>query len=316
MQLSFSTRERVSQLFAVAITVLLLVYLFARYDWQAILHSVGRVEFWPYFPAIFVLLFFYILLITDRLRRVLRLIGLPITIREAWLMRMGGALFKVLIPFYAGELLRLPYLAKRHGAAADRVIGAMAFEKFTTVAGLAPALILRFIFYGELASLAVLIAVCLLLACFSFTWGREWIGRVASLLGAKVGDWSAGLLSAFETAGVGKGLGLIAFATLILAVEAAILALCLRSVGVEIEFARWWTVLPGVLLVALVPVTVAGVGARETALVLLLPNEDPAALVAAGILFFVVARLGVVVLGLPWTPLYLQRILRPDSRKD
>ena len=77
-------------------------------------------------------------------------------------------------------------------------------------------------------------------------------------------------------------------------------------VGVDLPFVNWLTV---VLLVAMGSFTVGGLGAREAVLVLLFPALDPHGLMAGGVVFFVVAKVGVALLGLIWLPGYLKGMI-------
>ena len=305
-----STKEgRFSRLLALACTVALLIILLARYDWRLVLHAFRAAHVLPIVVAGLVLVFSHLYGVTDRWRRILRLVGVTMPFREAWLMRMGGAPLKFFTPLRVGELLRLPYLSKQYGLTADRALGALAFEKVTFLNGLLPALFLRAVLYREIGSVLLAVAVIAAEAAATASGGQRLMLRLLSPFGRRVADWGRGLMEAFATAGWRGVLNQTVYAALIMGAEAIVLALCLKSVGIEIEFARWWTVLPGVLLVGLAPVTFAGLGAREAALVVLFPQQDPNALIAGGILFFVLARLAVAVAGLPWTPEYLRRIV-------
>ncbi len=301
-----------SRLIALACTVLLLAFLIFHYDWRLVWSAFGRARWGPLLLAGVVLVFSHLLGVTDRWRRILRLVGVSVSFREAWVMRMGGAPLKFFTPLRVGELLRLPYLSRQHGLTADLTLGALGFEKVTFLTGLLPALLLRGVLYGEIASLVSAFAVVLVLVIATAAESRELMLRLLAPFGERVTTWGRGLLAAFANAGLSGVFGQVIYAAIILACEAVVLALCLQSVGVEIDFARWWTVLPGVLLAGLAPVTFAGLGAREAALVVLFPHETPAALIAGGILFFVLARLAIAVAGLPWMPEYLRRMVEPS----
>lgn len=305
-----ATKEgRLSQLLALACTAALLAILLARYDWRLVFQAFGAARVPPIALACLALVFSHLFGVTDRWRRILRLVGVTMTFREAWLMRMGGAPLKFFTPLRVGELLRLPYLSKQHSLTADRTLGALAFEKVTFLNGLLPALFLRAILYRETGSALLAVVVIAAEVAATASGGQRLMLRLLSPFGRRAADWGRGLMEAFATAGWRGVLNLTIYAVFIMGAEAIVLALCLKSVGIDIEFARWWTVLPGVLLVGLAPVTFAGLGAREAALVVLFPHEDPNALIAGGILFFVLARLAVAVAGLPWTPEYLRRIV-------
>ncbi len=303
-----------SSLIGIVGTLLLLGYLIRRFNWGTLLGALSGARVGPLMLAVAVLCFSHLLGVTDRWRRILRLVGVSVSFREAWIMRMGGAPLKFFSPLRVGEFLRLPYLRRQHDLSTDRALGAMAFEKFTFLTALLPALLARALVDRELASLAIVLAAVIGEAVAVAPWGQQLVQRAATLFGTRAREWSGGLLAAFACAG---GRGLLCqtlYAVGIMAAEAVVLALCLRAVGVDIEFARWWTMLPGVLLAGLVPVTFAGLGAREVTLVVLFPRENPEALVAGGILFFILARLAIAVAGLPWMSEYLQRMVESKAK--
>ncbi len=236
--------------------------------------------------------------VTDRWRRIVRVGGTKISFAEAWRMRLGGAPLKIVTPMRVSEILRAPYLTQRHGTPAATAIGIVAFEKAVILIGVAPVL-----------SLWVFVAVATGVVMLATREGRYIVLVAVGRLGPKWRERTEQLLTAFAAAGFGGTMKWIAYSTLLNVGEAAALAFCLRAVGVDLPFVDWLTVLPVVLLVAMGSFTVGGLGAREAVLVLLFPALDPHGLMAGGVVFFVVAKVGVALLGLIWLPGYLKGMI-------
>ena len=309
-------RDRLANVVVLSVTLLLLGVLFWRYDRRLIVSALAQADPRPLLCAGLILVFSNMLGVADRWRRVVGLTGLRLSFAEAWLMRMGGAAIKLFTPFKAGELLRLPYLSRQHGLALNHALSAVAYDKVIIVLGLSPALLLRAIMYDEVASMLALLGVAAMVTLLSINSGRGLLLKLVAPFGQRITQWSEGVMIAFANAGIARTLALVAYSALILGAEAVVLALCLRAVGVDIDISQWWTVLPGVMLVAMVPVTFAGVGAREATLITLFPAADPARLIAAGLLFFLLVQVMTVIVGLPWTPTYLRRVLAKKQTDD
>jgi glycosyltransferase 2 family protein len=292
-----------------ALTAALLGGLFWLYDPRALVAAFADIRFGPLAVAVLLTVLTLVVGVTDRWRRIVRIGGIDLSFSEALLMRLGGMPLKMVTPMRVSEVLRAPYLVRRHGASLATAVGVLAFEKAVIVLGVAPALALRVVYYGEWGSLLVLVATAVLVTALATEDGRATILAVVAPLGAKMRERTTHLLGAFAAAGYIGVLKQIAYSTVLMAGEAAALAFCLRAVGVDLPAVEWITILPAVLLVATASVTIGGLGAREAALVLLFPDLDPQRLMAGGLVFFAVAKVGLAVVGLPWVPAYLRRMV-------
>jgi uncharacterized membrane protein YbhN (UPF0104 family) len=298
----------------VLVTLGLLAFLGARFDWAAILGSLRGLQTGALLGAVAVAAAVVLFAVTDRWRRVVRLAGLNLSFGEAWLMRMGGASLKLFTPMRAGELLKIPYLTQEHGVPLSAALGTFAFDKATALLGFAPLLALRAVWFHEYWSGAVVAVSAVLVGLALWPRGRKALLQAARPFGEKAVPWAERALGVFAAAGPGGTLRQIAYSLVIVIGEAWLQVLCLRAVGVTLPWRETWTVLPVVLLLAALPVSVAGAGMREAALVAMLPTWPAQRLIAGGLLFFVIARLAVAALGLFWTPAYLRRMLREADR--
>ncbi|MDP8221904.1 MAG: lysylphosphatidylglycerol synthase transmembrane domain-containing protein [Candidatus Lernaella stagnicola] len=295
-----------------AITGLLLGLLLFLYGDRRLLAAFTGIRLAPLALGVFFTLLTLLIGGTDRWRRIVRMSGTDLSWNDAWRMRLGGAPLKMVTPLRVSELLRAPYLVQRYGIPTATALGVVAFEKAVIVLGVAPALAVRVAVYGEVASLYVFVLTAVIVTLFATSDGRQIVLRSTRQLAPAQLPRVEQLLTAFSAAGFGGTLKWVGYSTVLTVTEAAALAFCLQAVGVELPVIEWLTVLPAVLLVAMVSFTVGGLGAREAALVLLFPALDPHSLMAGAMVFFVVAKVGVSALGLFWLPSYLRGMAKTD----
>lgn len=297
------------------VTLVLLFVLFRRYDWQAILGAFHHLRPLPLAAGTAAIVLTLLVGVTDRWRLIVRLAGVPFGFGEAWLMRMGSAPLKLATPFRVSELLKAPYLSRRHGLPVSTAFGALVFEKVTMLLGYAPALPFRAAIYRDWISAVFMIGLLIGMGLLYYPAFHRVAMRLAGYGGDGLRRQTEYFLHYFTDVGVVKTLWQVAYASLLGLVEIVALAFCLAAVGVEIPFVQWLTVMPAVMLVAMAPISVAGLGAREVTLVLLFPTAEPQLLIAGSLLFFALGKLGIALLGLLWTPAYLHRVMAVNNEQ-
>jgi len=294
------------------VTVALLFVLFRRYDWQAIFGAFHHLRPLPLAAGVAAVVLTLLIGVTDRWRLIVRLTGTTFTFGDAWLMRMGSAPLKLATPFRVSELLKAPYLSRRHGLPVSTAFGALVFEKVSMLLGYAPALPFRAVLYRDWISAVFMLGLLIGMGLLLYPAFHRVVLRLAGYGGEGLRRQTEYFLHYFTDAGVVKTLWQIGYASLLGLVEIIALAFCLAAVGVTIPFVQWLTVMPAVMLVAMAPISVAGLGAREVTLVLLFPTLEPQLLIAGSLLFFAVGKLGIALLGLLWTPVYLRRMIERE----
>ena len=209
-----------------------------------------------------------------RWQLVARIVGTSLRIGQAFRLTLIGHFFNQVVPSgLAGDATRA-WIASREGSPVgptirailcDRVIGLMALVLIIaatplllpgfSVEGLPSAGLLRLVSLAALGGLALLLAAGEPIAAWAVRF------RATQALGGLMRD----LLHAFRS-GLAS-LWIIALALAVQVLNVAVVALCAKGMHIPLDFGAAWIVIPTVMLVSMAPVSFAGWGVREGAMV-------------------------------------------------
>jgi len=216
---------------------------------------------------------------------VLRARGVRIRYRDVLFLRVGTSPVSVLMPFKTGEALPVLYLYRRHRIPISTAAGTILFDKATSVMALLllglvgglrsevlpvwiPAL-------GALAGLAALIPGV-----------ADFCVRLVRLDRTRLAEPIAELLGCFRELSLRARVGLVLYAVAIQCGMSVLLTLSLYSQSVEPPMDQALFLAAVAILVANLPLTVAGLGTREAMFLLLFGQwGTPEQLVGASALF-------------------------------
>ncbi len=243
---------------------------------------------------------------SEKYRRILKLLGHTVSLREVVRLRLGTYAVRSLAPYKLGEALRVAYLSRVLGVPVPAAAASALLDMALHAAILAPFAaaglqrLLRLSF-GWLA-LGALTAFVAALA-------------VARTLGPR-GRAALRLLVANRPTPTPRDLALLAVAGLLPAAAQVLAYLAtLRAFGIAIDACAAAFDIPLVALVADLPLTPFGVGTRELATVRVLAGRGPTpALLAAGLAASTVLRAVPAVLGLPSLVRLVGRLLARRPR--
>lgn len=248
---------------------------------------------------------------------VVRIVELPRGFRDTWSAVMAGLSLNAVLPGRGGELLRAVFLAREPGSFTV-LLGAVFVERLIDVGTLGGLVLLTGVALDWITALAVGVVGAAVVGTVVLAWlGPR--SPIRSDLGARLARTATRAVARWPWTLAAMALSLAAWA------NNALLFLCaMRAVGVTIPTA---TALRGIavsILAGIVPVTISGIGTRDTTLVLMLRSfgQDDA-LAAAGLLYtafiyWFLAALGAVVLG-PQTLRTVRRLAaayRRDGASD
>lgn len=234
--------------------------------------------------------------VAGKLWAVVRIVDEPRTYRETWSAVMAGVSLNAVLPGRGGDLVRAVFLAREPGTVSI-LLGAVLVERLIDLfsLGLLVLLIAPRLDLITAAAAAVAVGAVVLTQLLATLGPRT---PFKPELGERVSRTAGRALQRPRYASMAVGLSLLAWAN-----NAAMLVVCLRAVGVTAPIVETYRAAAVGILAGIVPVSISGIGTRDSVLVLTLQPYGQGAAVAAGSLLFTVlmywflALVGSVALG-------------------
>lgn len=265
-----STKKYIWLALKLAVTAVLLWLLLRKVDVGPVVERLsGSHAGWV---AVVVMVTFVQLLLTGgRWFLVGRLLGLDTPLRECLRLVLVGQFFNQILPSSIGGDGVRAWLLARRGYPLRRVLSGIISDRVAAmvVLGSIVALTIPMLRRTGLPSMEMLSWVIPALAMVSLLSLYFMGGRIAALLS------SIRLLSPFGSLtrdvravifGGAASLAILGIAVLVQALGVLIVHLCAKCIGLELD-AQGWLMIPMILLVSMVPVSFAGWGVRESAMV-------------------------------------------------
>ena len=311
---------------SLAITGILLVLIFRKIDPEAVLASLKQARRLPLLAALAVSFFSNCWLAAVKWRRILAPLGLEISNRESFLIKMGSTPVKSILPFRSGEASRVIYLKRRYGFSAARAAGSIGLELFLNIF-----VFLLFIVIGGLVCSRtppdVLTAAALLLAggmavflaagrAAPRRWVRRGLDRVPS---PRLRGGLETLLTFHRFFPRREILAPLLYSLVIQGGKLLSFFLIAAAFRITLPPAVYLVILPFSILVSTIPITFLGIGLREGSLVELVPlysSVSAAAILGPALVFSAVEYLFPALLGLAWTGKFTRRILARSGGRE
>jgi uncharacterized protein (TIRG00374 family) len=255
-------------------------------------------------------LFWHIIVGTDKWWRILRVLGARIGYFEVMRVRMGSDPIRFATPFKVGEVVNAVYFNRPNDIGFSRAAGSIAFDKalnfigtlFWLYVGMASLvtvpggsrsteLILHSLFGLGLAALLVARPV------------RRLLCAIAERIHSKIGRLARGVLAAFEEFSPLTKIGFLLYGIVFQLRPLIVCYVLLAALGAQRlpplqELLAFGSV---VVLMSNVPLTVAGLGPREAALMALFSAYgSPDMLLTVGVLMSISIHVGPALIGVPF----------------
>lgn len=235
-------------------------------------------------------------LVAWRLHLLVGMSGAPSSAVRAWNAVMAGVTLNLVLPLRGGDAVRAVVLATRREQVPS-LFGVVLLERFLDVFTLGLLALLASVGGFSAATLPAL-GACVAALAVIVVLGAGGRLPVKRELGEQVGRAARILRGRPGVAGASVVLGLGGWVA-----NVAVMAAALRAVGAEGPLVDVFRATPVAILVGVVPVTVGGIGTRDTAMVTLLAGWGAGERVAAAAFvytllnFFLQAAVGLLSLG-------------------
>jgi len=275
-------------LLAVAISIAILWVIFWKFDVLGALRLIARAD-WRY---LLILLAAAILLIfvapSDKWRRMLRDLGLPLPFRKVFPFMMGSLPLKFITPARVGELSRAFYLNRKYGFPLAKGVSVILFNKVL--------IMLALFFYMGVGSLLVDlpyfprgIFAILFAAVALLLWARPlYFALLYPIEQFRGRPWQGArdLVGAFHELTLPQRLWYFGYSLLVEFNYVLDAWLVFMALGVNVPFAAVMAFSPLSVFIGTLPVGVAGFGTREAVFLFCFsPYGSPEAILGAALLF-------------------------------
>lgn len=311
---------------SLGVTGVLLALIFRKIEPENVLSSIENIRILPLLAALAVSFLTNCYLSADKWRLILTPLGLKITARESFLIKMGSAPLKSLLPFRSGEASRVIYLKRRYGFSAARSAGSILLELFLNIF-----VFLLLIVAGGLACSSsppgALTAATLVLAggmavflAAGRTTPRRWVRRGLDRIPQPRLRGGLETLLTFHRFFSRRKIVILLLYSLVIQ-GGKLLSFFLIAAAFHIAFPPvvYLVILPFSILVSTIPFTFLGIGLREGSLVELIPlySSLPAgAVLGPALIFSLVEYLFPATLGLLWTGQFTRQMLARNGGKE
>ena len=244
---------------------------------------------------------------SDKWRRILRALGADVPYGEVLRVRLGSDPIRFATPFKLGEVVNAVYFGRLEPLGFSRAAGSIAFDKAMNFFGT-----LFWLYVGVVAMSAIptaghiVLHTCMgaaILVLISVRALREFLRKVASRVHPKIGRLAAGVLAAFEEFSFARKIGFLAYGVVFQIRPLVICYLLFVAFGTSRmpsmqEFLAFGSM---AVLMANVPLTVAGFGPREATIIALFGAYASAAtLLSVGVLMSFSIHVVPALIGIPF----------------
>ncbi len=303
----FIGRKR--SLLAVVVSLGILVILARKVDLRLehIMQQIRSVR-WSILLATFAFSFAWHMVVgTDKWWRILRALGADVSYTEVLRVRLGSDPIRFATPFKVGEVVNAVYFSRQASLGFSRAAGSIAFDKALNLFGT-----LFWLYVGVVAMAAIptaghilfhSLAGAAVVALISVRWLRETARTIAAKLHPKLGRLATGVLAAFEEFSFIHKVGFLLYGILfqirpLVVCYLLFLAFNPAQMPSPQEFLAFGSM---AVLMANVPLTVAGFGPREATIIALFSAyASQATLLSVGVLMSFSIHVIPALIGIPF----------------
>jgi uncharacterized membrane protein YbhN (UPF0104 family) len=256
-----------------AVSIGLLYFALAKADFSAVGARLNKIDFaWAMFA--FVTLALQIVLISFRWRAIAERCGAALALANAFRLNLIATFFNQVLPStVGGDAVRI-WLFARDGAGWAKATHSVLLDRFVGVLALAVLVVISLPWAFGLIQNPIGRTVLLVIGCGSIAGGlafvalgsRDWAWMQSFWATRQLAQLAATALDLFNS--VKRGIFLMSLSLVVHVLTAATAWCIARAVTVPFEFLHALLLVPPVALIATIPISIAGWGVRESALML------------------------------------------------
>lgn len=266
------------RILALIISVLIMILIFSRVDMSRFAETVAGANPWLFAAAL--VMFIPQILLTAWRWQVMTRKSIPLSVGESASLILAASALNILLPARMGDLAKAYFLKKNASLSLRRGTNLVIFEKYLDLAALSQVLVIGILFemrFDELA-LSGLVIASLVLGTFPVIWAVDVKRVLAGMNHQKSWKFLGKLVRFLEDthdylneikADIPRLAGIICISGILWASHFIQFYFIFRALGSDIGLGLILSRIPLALYVGLIPVTLAGIGTRDSALLFL-----------------------------------------------
>jgi hypothetical protein len=254
-------------------------------------------------------------------RRALKVLKCNISSKEALFIRTASYPINAIFPVKTGELINVLYLKRQRGLPFKKGVGSIIFIITLNLYTLLFFSITSFVLFGNfLFSITwgwFLVIVFLLLTILFFEPKKSYnfVFYFLRKIHTKFYDITKDLIEIFEKISFKRKIVLIFYSGVIVLLTLIDYYILFMALNLDVPLYSILFFTPLIILISRVPVTISGLGVRETLIILLFSRyTSPASLLAVGILISFIDYIFPALIGLFFIKSFLNRIISPSKK--
>jgi len=300
-----------------AFTIGIMIYLFYGIDYREVWGALRSLDKGLFLLTIAISVFGNLYLSCQKYRRLLQLLRCDVSLKEAILIKMGTIPIKNLLPAKSGEVLRAVYLKRRYDFSYLKGGSSIFFGMGLSVIALILFILLTGFFYNEdiraryyyglpMLGGLVLGAILLRKGVLPETT-HSWLAKTNGRIAAAIRDITA---VSHERRYKRRMVALFGYTIGFEGSKVILYLLLFVASGITIPPKAALFFIPMIIMVASLPITIFGLGTRDSALIAFFGNyAQPAQLLSAGIAISFVDGIVPLILGLALMKPFLARLV-------
>ena len=300
-------------IFVLLLTIIIFIFLFSKIDFFEIMKILMNINILLLSIAIFMSIFTNIFLKSLMWRKILKCFDCDMSIKEAFFVRFAGYSFKLLFPMKLGEFVRTLYLKKQRNLSLKEGSASVIFDIMLSIfvlisLALVNILLLKINFVNLFFIIIMgLIFSFIILLCLKTT--KNFIFAILKKIHKGFYNGFKSLFY-FEKISFRKQSYFLIFAFFIQLIMLINYYILSKAINLSIPFSKMILIFPMIIIISIIPVSIAGLGVREGLIILFFSEFASAqSLLSFGILISFVEYLLPALLGLFFVKPFLSKLL-------
>lgn len=298
------------------LTVIILVVWFLKIDILDIVEILKQTDAKLLILAIFVSIAGKVIVSSERWRQILKSLGCNLSFKETVFIKMASSPIKLIFPAKSAELLRVLYLKKEKDFSiikgTSSLLAALILNLLVLVSFAMFACFLFRMNPYNIGYISFFISASLLITLFSFRIGvgKNFILKALGKIHSKLYQAIEVLMATYRNLSFHDIALFFAYSLIAIGFELINFYILSSALGLSIPYQTILVFIPAVIILSNLPVTIGGLGTRETATVFFLSKYaaiEP--LFSVGILFSFIEYILPAMIGVIFTRQFLNRII-------
>jgi len=294
---------------SILITTLIFVILILKVDFGILVDTLRTLSLKYLLLAIAISFLANIFLAADKWRRIMKTLGAQLSFKEVFFVVLSAKPMKFILPFKLGEVIKVLYIVKKGYLQFDKSFASVLFDKVLDIIGCLLLLCFGLIFSIFKFPIEAILPLGSGLIFFR-TRGKNSVSlNFFKRLRQEIAKFIKQIIKSLNEISLAKKIKFLIYSIFIQISPLINVYILFRAFDINIPFCSILLFMPIVVLISSLPITLSGLGVRESMLLFLFITYGPKeTLLSVGILLSFVEYILPAILGLFFLRFFIERI--------